>query len=98
MFLSAETNFLLTPSVIDVNVIYAELSFYTLNMRNDAKTPAFCVSSGFSELPRVSPETDDPAEVRRQHITATVSLPGTWNDGKWCSAAVCRSCDIESSK
>lgn len=32
---------------------------------------------------------DGPAEAEHQHLTATVSLPGTWNDGKWCSAAVC---------
>lgn len=46
----------------------------------------------------VSLVTDDPAEARHQHITATVRLPGTRDDGKWCSAAVCRSRDFESCK
>lgn len=42
-------------------------------------------------MPDVRPVTDDPAEAIYQHITGRDALPAAWNDGKWCSAAVCRS-------
>lgn len=56
------------------------------------------LSLWFSGMPGDFMVTDAAAEAIYQLITASAGLPGAWDDGKWCSAAVCRSSDIESSR